>query len=72
MKASLEKEIRQEMEYTEEICPACANCSHSEEKENLHVDRDWYWVCKFNTIGEFPVKYNGRCRFFDIKVELKK
>lgn len=64
MREALEKELKQEMGYSEDVCPSCNNCGHSLEKENLHVDRDWYWVCNFNSIGAFTVKANGRCKHF--------
>lgn len=67
MKDTLEQILKEEMGYTFLPCPACKCCIHSLEKENLHVDRDWYYVCKFNNIGEMSVNENGRCKYFEGK-----
>lgn len=68
MKETTEKAIKEEIGYTEDICPSCQNCEHSEEKENLHVDRDWYWVCNLLfPLDCFSVRPNARCNKFNPK-----
>lgn len=64
MKNELADLLRKEMGYIEKEAPKCANCEHSVERENYHVDRMWDTYCGYNSIGSFQVKPQARCSKF--------
>ncbi len=62
--------VKESMGYRESE-NKCMNCTHSEEKENLNVDRSWYWVCELNPAVTFTVSKNATCNFFDTGETIK-
>ena len=65
MKSETIAALKAEMQYTETPAPICKNCKHSSEETNSMLDRDWFRICKFNTLGSFEVKDYARCSRFE-------
>ena len=66
MNKGLIEETKKAINYTEEV-KQCKDCKHSEEKENPHLDWDWFRVCKVNSLGKFQFSDKGRCDLFERK-----
>jgi len=64
MSKELIKITKHVLGYTEETA-SCKQCKYSEEKENPHLDRDWFLICKFNNLISFQVNAFGRCIMFE-------
>lgn len=60
MSKELIEETKKAMGYTE-AQNTCEGCKHSSEESSSHVDRSWYWICKFSNLCTFEINKNGRC-----------
>lgn len=58
--SDLEEATKKYIGYTEQL-KICSNCDYSEERENVHLDRDFYRVCTFSNLVILKVKDNSSC-----------
>lgn len=57
-------ETKKAIGYTEDQ-NTCEGCKHSEEIEDPQLDRNWYWICKVNSLCQFKVSKHGRCNLLE-------
>lgn len=65
MSDTLINALKSEMHYTEKKSPKCADCKFCIEKQHDTVQKEWFSVCRFNSITEIMVKPAARCDLFE-------
>lgn len=70
MKENVQKVIKIEMGYCEDVCN-CSTCYYYVEEAG-YDDRSWVDMCTFNTIGKIDVKKTASCNYWKQKITTSK
>ena len=62
---TLDEELREIIEYTEELPPQCKDCIFSEEIVKNRISPMWNWMCNRNPDMVLSINSYGRCNNFE-------